>query len=87
MHTLGIDHVDLVVSSILRSLPFYRDLLAPLCWHRIREVEGQRGEAIDREHAPSYWFPRQCPRACCWRGPGSTGAAAAALGEAEAAAP
>lgn len=21
---------------------------------------------IDREHAPSYWFPRDCPRACCW---------------------
>jgi hypothetical protein len=23
--------------------------------------------AIDAEHAPSYWFPRDCPRACCWR--------------------
>ena len=22
--------------------------------------------AIDEEHAPSYWFPRKCPRACCW---------------------
>ena len=22
--------------------------------------------AIDEEHAPSYWFPRDCPRACCW---------------------
>ena len=22
--------------------------------------------AIDHEHAPSYWFPRDCPRACCW---------------------
>jgi Family of unknown function (DUF6886) len=21
---------------------------------------------IDEEHAPSYWFPRDCPRACCW---------------------
>jgi len=24
--------------------------------------------AIDDEHAPSYWFPRDCPRACCWVG-------------------
>jgi hypothetical protein len=23
---------------------------------------------IDEEHAPSYWFPRDCPRACCWVG-------------------
>ena len=23
---------------------------------------------IDREHSPSYWFPRECPRACCWEG-------------------
>src|SRR5262245_517351 len=22
--------------------------------------------AIDESHAPSYWFPRDCPRACCW---------------------
>jgi catechol 2,3-dioxygenase-like lactoylglutathione lyase family enzyme len=38
--------VDLVVSSIERSLPFYRDLLGPLGWHRISEVEGERGETI-----------------------------------------
>ena len=42
----GVHHVDLVVSSIERSLPFYRDLLAPLGWHRIHEVEGERGETI-----------------------------------------
>ena len=24
--------------------------------------------AVDEEHAPSYWFPRDCPRACCWAG-------------------
>ena len=23
--------------------------------------------ALDEEHAPSYWFPRDCPRACCWK--------------------
>lgn len=22
--------------------------------------------ALDAEHAPSYWFPRDCPRVCCW---------------------
>jgi glyoxylase I family protein len=42
----GVHHVDLVVSSIERSLPFYRELLAPLGYHRIGEVEGERGETI-----------------------------------------
>jgi glyoxylase I family protein len=47
MHSYtGVNHVDLVVSSIERSLPFYRDLLAPLGYHRISEVEGERGETI-----------------------------------------
>jgi glyoxylase I family protein len=46
MRTSGVHHVDLVVSSIERSLPFYRDLLAPLGFHRISEVEGERGETI-----------------------------------------
>jgi glyoxylase I family protein len=42
----GVHHVDLVVSSIERSLPFYRELLGPLGFHRIGEVEGERGETI-----------------------------------------
>ena len=46
MRSTGVHHVDLVVSSIERSLPFYRDLLAPLGFHRISEVEGERGETI-----------------------------------------
>ena len=46
MHSAGFHHVDLVVSSILRSLPFYRELLEPLGWHRVGEVEGERGETI-----------------------------------------
>lgn len=25
--------------------------------------------AIDGEHAPAYWFPRECPRVTFWRGP------------------
>jgi catechol 2,3-dioxygenase-like lactoylglutathione lyase family enzyme len=43
---MGVHHVDLVVSSIERSLPFYRELLGPLGWHGIGEVEGERGETI-----------------------------------------
>jgi glyoxylase I family protein len=46
MLAAGIHHIDLVVSSIERSLPFYRELLAPLGWHRLSEVEGERGETI-----------------------------------------
>lgn len=46
MRSGGVHHVDLVVSSIERSLPFYRDLLGPLGWHVISEVEGERGETI-----------------------------------------
>jgi glyoxylase I family protein len=41
-----VDHVDLVVSSIERSLAFYRGLLAPLGWVGDREVTGERGETI-----------------------------------------
>lgn len=46
MRSTGVHHVDLVVSSIERSLPFYRDLLGPLGFHRISEVEGERSESI-----------------------------------------
>jgi catechol 2,3-dioxygenase-like lactoylglutathione lyase family enzyme len=46
VRSTGFHHVDLVVSSILRSLPFYRELLGPLGWHRVGEVEGERGETI-----------------------------------------
>jgi glyoxylase I family protein len=41
-----VDHVDLVVSSIDRSLPFYRELLAPLGWVGVVEQQGERGETI-----------------------------------------
>ena len=46
MRSCGVHHVDLVVSSIERSLPFYRDLLGPLGWHGVSEVKGERGETI-----------------------------------------
>jgi catechol 2,3-dioxygenase-like lactoylglutathione lyase family enzyme len=46
MRAGGVHHLDLVVSSMERSLPFYRELLGPLGWHGISEVEGERGETI-----------------------------------------
>jgi glyoxylase I family protein len=46
VRSTGVHHVDLVVSSIARSLPFYRELLAPLGFHRVTEVEGEQGETI-----------------------------------------
>jgi glyoxylase I family protein len=46
VETAWVHHVDLVVSSIERSLPFYRDLLGPLGWHGLSEAEGERGEPI-----------------------------------------
>ena len=35
--------------------------------------------ALDEAHAPSYWFPRDCPRACCWAGATPITEAGAAL--------
>lgn len=47
-----LSHVDIVVSSLERSLPFYRGLLEPLGWREPREVRGERGEAIHYISAP-----------------------------------
>jgi glyoxylase I family protein len=46
VRSTGVHHVDLVVSSIERSLPFYAELLGPLGYTRVGEVEGERGETI-----------------------------------------
>ena len=46
MRSTGVHHVDLVVSSIERSLPFYTQLLGPLGFHTVSEVQGERGETI-----------------------------------------
>jgi glyoxylase I family protein len=46
LRSTGIHHLDLVVSSIQRSLPFYTQLLGPLGFHTVSEVEGERGETI-----------------------------------------
>ena len=46
MRSAGVHHIDLVVSSIERSLAFYKGLLGPLGYHSVSEVEGERGETI-----------------------------------------
>jgi glyoxylase I family protein len=42
----SVDHIDLVVSDLDRSLAFYRGLLAPLGYTRESEITGERGERI-----------------------------------------
>ncbi len=42
----AIDHLDLVVTSLQRSLSFYRALLEPLGYVHVGEIEGERGERV-----------------------------------------
>jgi glyoxylase I family protein len=42
----GVHHLDLVVSSLERSLPLYRALLEPLGYTREGEIVGERGERV-----------------------------------------
>jgi catechol 2,3-dioxygenase-like lactoylglutathione lyase family enzyme len=42
----GIDHLDLVVSDLERSLGFYRELLRPLGYVREGDIVGERGERV-----------------------------------------
>ncbi len=42
----GLDHLDLVVSSLDRSLAFYRELLRPLGYVNESRIEGERGERV-----------------------------------------
>ena len=41
-----VDHLDLVVSDLERSLDFYNGLLEPLGFVRNSEIEGERGERV-----------------------------------------
>ena len=43
---VGLHHVDIVVSSLERSLPLYRELLRPLGYVDAGEVVGERGEPV-----------------------------------------
>jgi glyoxylase I family protein len=42
----GVDHLDLVVTDLERSLRFYAELLTPLGFTRTSEIEGERGERV-----------------------------------------
>ncbi len=42
----AIDHLDLVVTSLERSLAFYRGLLTALGYVRVSEIAGERGERV-----------------------------------------
>ena len=42
----AIDHLDLVVTELERSLVFYRGLLGPLGYVHEAEIEGERGERV-----------------------------------------
>ena len=46
MRRVGLHHIDIVVSSLERSLPLYRELLEPLGYVYAAEVVGERGEPI-----------------------------------------
>ena len=43
---VGLHHVDIVVSSLERSLPLYRDFLRPLGYVEGGEIVGERGESV-----------------------------------------
>jgi catechol 2,3-dioxygenase-like lactoylglutathione lyase family enzyme len=42
----NIDHVDLVVTSLDASLPFYREVLGRLGFDKYVQIDGERGETI-----------------------------------------
>lgn len=46
MRRVGLHHVDIVVSSLERSLPLYRSLLRPLGYTEAYEARGERGEPV-----------------------------------------
>ncbi len=46
MRRTGVDHFDLVVSNLDRSLALYRELLAPLGYTRASDIVGERGERV-----------------------------------------
>jgi glyoxylase I family protein len=43
---MGIHHLDLVVSTLERSVSFYRELLEPLGYSRVGGIVGERGEDV-----------------------------------------
>jgi glyoxylase I family protein len=45
-HLSSIRHVDIVVSSLDKSLQFYTELLKPLGWKEEDTIKGERGERL-----------------------------------------
>jgi glyoxylase I family protein len=41
-----LDHLDLVVTDLDRSLAFYQGLLEPLGWTRTMRIDGEQGEDV-----------------------------------------
>ena len=67
--------------------PPYRDEGPHALWHfsedpsievfrpkrvAVSESDDELVWAIDTRHAPSFWFPRDCPRGCAWPGERTT---------------
>ncbi len=46
MRAAGVHHLDLVVSSLERSLPLYRELLEPLGYSGASTIIGEQGEEV-----------------------------------------
>ena len=73
-------HENAVVGTLLH---FSEDPTIPLFRPHVVAASDEREPlvwAVDEEHAPSYWFPRDCPRACCWAGHSVADAGAELLG-------
>ena len=51
----AIDHLDLVVTDLERSLRFYAELLKPLGYVRTAEIEGEQGERVVYVGRPGGW--------------------------------
>jgi glyoxylase I family protein len=51
----AIDHLDLVVTDLDRSLHFYVELLRPFGYIRTAEIEGEQGERVVYVGRPGGW--------------------------------